>query len=297
MASFIQTSLKYLEHKIGYLEVHNLPLHVNERIIDEGAAANVYKFDLHSKDDVAVKSFKQQLPRKRVMQIAVNLRALTHPNIVMFRGFSSRPTALLFEYCHLELKDETVHNLSQLISVFNVNDHFCFQERAEYIQQASQGLNYLHSKGIVHQDFKPNNLLVSGTLKETVVKLCDFDQVFLIKQTVMATATHVDFKGMTLAYVAPELCQRLVRRPSMKSDAYSWAITCFEILCPLPSAWSSLLPVLTDQLLLEALKNDSRPDIDVLKELYPQPNFQILLELIISAWSTDQELRPDTEKV
>ena len=68
-------------------------------------------------------------------------------------------------------------------------------------------------------------------------------------------------KGITLAYMAPELCNRSVRKTSKETDVYAWSITCYEILSDMSSAWTNILPIMNDQLLLEAIKNNERPDI------------------------------------
>ena len=65
-------------------------------------------------------------------------------NIIRFRGYSVRPSALIFEYCEVDLQDDVANNFRQLITVFNDNEHFVLSERINYITQATQGLHYLH---------------------------------------------------------------------------------------------------------------------------------------------------------
>ena len=121
-------------------------------------------------------------------------------------------------------------------------------------------MQFLRHNGICHRDFKPNNLLVSGSLNDVIIKVVDFDDVVAIKQTIMATVTQINFlKGMTLVYTAPELCFRKVRSPNAKTDIYLWAVPCFEILNNYPGAWINVLPVMNDHLLLKALESNERP--------------------------------------
>ena len=87
-------------------------------------------------------------------------------------------------------------------------------------------------------------------------------------------------KGMTLAYTAPELVCRRAHKATEKSDYYSWAVTAFEVLCLEASAWTSVLPHLHDQILLEALKESKRPDAYDLKRLYDHDQLVNIQELL-----------------
>ena len=122
------------------------------------------------------------------MDIAHVLRKLENDNVVKLCGFSTKPSALLFEYIRVNVDGEKVHNLSLFLSIFNDNTYFNFKERLNYIFQATKGLIYLHNNGVVHRDFKPSNLLVSGSLNEISVKVADFDGMLLLKETITANA-------------------------------------------------------------------------------------------------------------
>ena len=73
---------------------------------------------------------------------------------------------------------EVIYNVSQLLSVWNDNELFIFSSRAGIVMQASLGLKVLHDTKIIHKDFKPSNLLVSGMTDNKKVKLSDFDDLF-----------------------------------------------------------------------------------------------------------------------
>ena len=297
MASFLPLSIKKLEEEIAHLNVYDLPLNPS-MIVGEGASAIVYIHNLR-KNTVAVKAFKRQVSKKKVMDIAHVLRKLENDNVVKFCGFSTKPSALLFEYCRVNVDGEKVHNLSSLLSIFNDNTYFNFKERLNYIFQATKGLIYLHNNGVVHRDFKPSNLLVSGSLNEISVKVADFDGMLLLKETITATATSFPTKGMTLSYTAPEICSGYVKTPSKKTDIFSWAISAYEILSDLSSPWQNVLPSLKDHLLTEALCKDIRPILDDVKNLYQTESIDatITISFIHSAWSGEPSERPELERV
>ena len=297
MASFVPTDLTSLEKEVGHCIVGNFPLNFSEKI-DEGTSGTIYKYTLRDKP-TAVKLFKKQMSRRRMLQVAARLRKLKHPNIIRFRGVSCQLSALLFEFCSVDVQDCSVHNISQLISIFNENSYHIFKERLGYIIQATHGLKFLHENGIIHKDYKPTNLLVNGTLENIIIKVADFDDMLVIKETISATVTTHQFAGVTLFYTAPEICNHTVSKPTFKSDIFSWAITAYEILTNVASPWSDVLPKLCDTLLIQALNEGKRPCTNTTKALYNKDKNSInkLCALIENGWDTCAANRSSIDEV
>ena len=295
MASFNLGGLQTLEKEIGHCHVANMPLNLNDKI-DEGTSAYIYKLKLRGKE-AAVKLLKKQFSKLKILEVSIKLRKLNDANVIRFRGYSVRPSALLFEFCEVKLSDMSANNISQLITIFNENGHFVLSERLDLVHQAAKGLRYLHSHHIIHRDFKSANLLVTGNLENIVVKVADFDDLLLFKETIASTATCKNiFTGMTLAYVAPELCNHSVNRPSFQTDVYAFAITVYEMLANVSSPWSNVLPVLNDTLLLNALCKDVRPPINEIIDLYKE-NCNLVINLVCNAWHSNPDERKDMVKV
>lgn len=286
-----------LEEKIKHYEILNLPLNFSEKI-DEGSYANIYKFIISYKNEkkkAAIKVLKKQFSKKKILEVANKLSKLNHENIVQFQGYSLRPSAVCFEICEVSVEGELVNNVSQLIQIFNEGNHFVFKERLDLVLQATKGLQYLHVNGITHRDFKPSNLLVSGTLSKITIKVGDFDDIVDLKNTIRNTLTKtgnfVKLAGMTLGYAAPELVLKS-ETASIKSDIYSWAVTSYEIFCNLTSAWENVIPLMNDSIVLKALEDKKRPSLlDLMMSYGNSSEIKVITDLIGDTWKDDSTKR------
>jgi serine/threonine protein kinase len=72
--------------------------------------------------------------------------------------------------------------------------------------QALKGLHFIHQKGLIHGDFKPNNILVSKT---GMVKVADFELTDIASQALSPSDDAVCF--ITPAYMPPEAAKRIVK--------------------------------------------------------------------------------------
>ena len=214
-----------------------------DRIMGEGASAFVYLQELNGQE-VAVKVFHQCFLRRKVMKVYENLRKLEHQNICKTLGFSFQPSSLVLESCYIPLSDgDKASNLSQLLEIWNEENHINLHHRISLIIQATEGLNYLHSNFILHKDFKPTNLLVKGSIDKVIVKVCDFDDIHALKTTTLSTMSILGRKGMTLTYIAEEILKG--EQPSFKSDVFSWGLSTFEIFSNTGCPWTGCLTITT----------------------------------------------------
>lgn len=97
--------------------------------------------------------------------------------------------------------------------------------RIALLEQIVWGVRALHRKEILHQDLKPDNILVDAHGK---VKIIDFGSCYVAGIAEIAAPIQRDMVLGTASYSAPEPV--LGRKASARSDLFSVAVVCYEML-------------------------------------------------------------------
>jgi len=219
----------------------------NTEKIGEGGQGKVYRaVQISLKRKVAIKEMAGGLvesedQRQWLQDEAALAASLEHDNIVRIYdfGYDNGCFYLVMEY--IDGLD-----LARLLTL----EKFPKEMGLMIMLLALRGLRYAHSKGIVHCDFKPNNILVSRTGRVTVT---DFGMTLPDTES-----THILTKGklfLTPAFMPPEVAMAIegyenvkelfsetspvsaaagaaerIKRPDARRDIWSAGVVLFRII-------------------------------------------------------------------
>lgn len=188
-------------------------------LIGSGGMANVYKARCHRLNRlVAIKILKSNLAdnadfRRRFHDESQAVAQLSHANIVSVYDVSTNPDR---EYIVMELIDGIT--LKQYMERRGRMD---WRESLHFITQIMRGLSHAHSRGIIHRDIKPQNIMV---LRDGSVKVADFGIACLANQGQTLTQEALG----SVHYISPE--QARGDRIDARSDIYSAGVVLYEML-------------------------------------------------------------------
>jgi len=207
------------------------------RHIGSGGTAEVWEVEDANLNRWAMKIFS---PTRGMDESAIRLfklefvktEKLVHPNILRARKYGeyqNRPY-IIFNLCDtsmMKILQERIH-ASRVLNV-NRNALFSESELADIIYQVAQSLVFLHEKNIVHQDIKPDNILVQIDAEgRHTYMISDFGVSTDIKMTILRDSQILSDsnKGLTPDYASPELYQGAVLP---ETDIFALGITLFEL--------------------------------------------------------------------
>ncbi len=133
---------------------------------------------------------------------AQTLILLNHPNIISLQS-----------YLYKKDKGE-LYVLYELMDIGDLKEYVLSRgglsekEALKVLWNITNGLAFLHSRGYIHSDIKPENVFGKRVLRSIVWKLGDFG---LLK--IRGSVSVLDVKG-TLGYIAPEVFKGEIHRSS-----------------------------------------------------------------------------------
>ena len=189
--------------------------------IGSGGMAVVYKARCHRLNRlVAIKILKSDLAqdaefRRRFHDESQAVAMLSHPNIVAVYDVSHSDD---LDYIVMELIDGIT--LKQYMQ--KKGEPLNWREALHFITQIMKGLSHAHSRGIIHRDIKPHNIMV---LRDGSVKVADFG---IARLTSAAQNTLTQEALGSVHYISPE--QARGSYIDARSDIYSAGVVLYEML-------------------------------------------------------------------
>ena len=190
-------------------------------ILGEGAMGVVYKgLDPIIERHVAIKTIRHDAPelegldiRARFIREAQAAGRIHHPNIVG-----------IYEYNQDADRDYIVMEFVQGVTLeeyIKKHGRLGVREACDIMVKALEALDFAHTKGVVHRDIKPGNIMLSDSDE---VKVTDFG----IARIESSTLTKVGIVVGTPAYMSPE--QLLGQTVDQRSDIFSAGTLLYELL-------------------------------------------------------------------
>ena len=187
-------------------------------VIGRGGMAVVYKARCHLMNRfVAIKILRDDMAadeefRTHFKKEAQAVAMLSHPNIVSFYDVSRTPEV---DYIVMELIEGiTLKQYMKSQGVLKI------KESLHFTTQIAKALAHAHSKGIVHRDIKPQNIMIC---MDGSVKVADFGIAYLESMQVDEHNTAVG----SVHYISPEQAKGLT--VDARSDIYSLGVMMYEM--------------------------------------------------------------------
>ncbi|MGJ3239132.1 MAG: protein kinase domain-containing protein [Anaerolineae bacterium] len=250
-------------------ELINGRYQLHEKLGDGGMGAVYRATDRLTNSVIAL---KRVLTESRTLHLSLTnefraLASLRHPNIIPVLDYGFHEDLPYFTMTYIP-------NAQPITEVSVDADH---NQRVSFLHQMLEALAYLHRRGIIHHDLKPQNALVD---QQGRVMLLDFG---LAEEN--PTASTDGMISGTLAYIAPEVLQGAI--PTQAADLYAAGLIAYEIFAGVyPFGEQDIPQLLTDIL-------HTQPDIDMLPIA---PEFAAIIGRLLNK-KPDQRYRQATQVI
>src|SRR5947209_11294553 len=194
------------------------------RLLGQGGFADVYLGEhVHLNTEAAIKVLRTQLTSEDVALFRNEARLIAHmehPHVVQVLDFGVEENTPFLVMAYAPNGTLRQHHPRGL--------PLPLEQVVLYVKQIAEALQYAHNQRLIHQDIKPENMLVG---RNHEILLSDFGIALVTPSTrAQSLLEQNSTTGMagTLPYMAPEQIQG---KPVPASDQYALAVVAYEWLC------------------------------------------------------------------
>ena len=215
--------------------------------------------------------------KKQIYNEASIMKKLLHPNVISFKDVF-KDTKLDYFYIVMEYANDG--DLSKKIETQKnkiIGEKYFSEEKImQYFYQICRGLQYIHSKNIIHRDIKSQNIFL---MKNGKIKIGDFGIAKALTNTKNNATTIIG----TPYYFSPEIING--EPYNYKTDIWSLGVVLYEMCClKLPFESNNIA-----QLSIKIMKGKYDP--------IPNRYSKNMANLIKNMLNIDQKLRPNINEV
>jgi serine/threonine protein kinase len=257
-------------------------LHMGETL-GVGGSATVYKAT-YQRESVAAKVMSTRgLGSKELGKIADKahrelavMAKLSSPYIIRVLGICEDPEANQIIMIMQLAEGGSVRNLLDSCTA-----PLTTADAVKMLLDTATGMEYLHSKEMVHRDVKSMNLLIDDKGRAVV---SDFGISKSVSAATAATATSIQTKG-SAPWMSP---QALEGEPATKArDVFGFGVVMWEVMS-LQKPWEDKELVQIMRAVCFNPSPENRPPLAAISASYPMP----LLALMQECWAQDPAARP-----
>ncbi|ETN86552.1 kinase domain protein [Necator americanus] len=251
--------------------------------VGSGSFGTVYRGEYFGL--VAVKKLNVGEPTLQQLQAFKNevavLKKTRHLNVLLFMGWVREPSlAIVTQWCEGS-------SLYKHIHVVEPRVEFEMSTILDIFKQITLGMNYLHSKNIIHRDLKTNNIFLMDDM--STVKIGDFGLATV--KTRWSGGQQSQQPTGSILWMAPEVIRMQDPNPyTTLSDVYSFGVVMYEVL-------SSSLPYSNinnrDQILFMVGRGYLKPDVTKIRSDTPKT----LMTLYERCIKFNRDERPEFNEV
>lgn len=200
-------------------------------------------------------------------------KQIVHPKVIKMLDLVRDP---VHPYLIMEFFPST--NLKQRLMR---KDPFVREHFKEIVEQAATGLAYMHSRGWVHRDVKPDNILVAASGEVRIIDFAIAQRLAKKRKGLFGRKKKVGKAQGTRSYMSPE--QIRAEALDGRADIYSFGVTIYEMLTFRPPFRAASGEELLKKQLFEKPESPAVHNPEVSKEM---------ADLVMSMLAKDPEGRP-----